>query len=228
VTEKTPLANPFWQYARDKIACEGTLTRAHREEKFPATIVRPSLTYGRSRIPAAYHNSAMSWTTAARLLAGKPVIIHGDGTGLWQVTHAADFAKGLLGLLANPRAVGESFHITTDEVLTWNRILETLAEILGIPANIVHIPTDFIAHFDPERAAGIFGDKQHSVVLDNAKIKAFVPGYSATISFAEGLRDTVGWFRADPARRVVDEKLDALMDKITAAYRRGLLKQLFQ
>jgi nucleoside-diphosphate-sugar epimerase len=222
VTEQTPLSNPFWQYARDKIACEEILMNAHREQKFPATIVRPSLTYGKSRIPGAYHNSAMSWTTTARFLTGKSVIVHGDGTSLWQVTHAADVAKGLAGLLGNPKAVGESFHITTDEVLTWNRIMETQAEILGVKPNLIHIPSEFIAHFDPDRAAGLLGDKQHSVVCDNSKIKKFVPSFVATIKLAEGLRETLNWFRADKSRQMIDEKFDALTDKIIAAYQRGL------
>ena len=222
ITESTPLSNPFWEYARDKIGCEETITRALHDKKFPATIVRPSLTYGNSRIPASYHNSAYSWTTAHRLLAGKPVIVHGDGTGLWQVTHAADFAQGLLGLLANPRAVGEAFHITTHEVLTWNAIATTLAATLGVAPNLIHIPTDFIAHHDPARGPGLVGDKQFSVVLDNSKIKSFVPAFSPTIPLATGLARTIAWFRADPKRQQVDPAMDALTDKIIAAYQRGL------
>ena len=217
VTEETPLANPFWQYARDKIACENTLLAAHAHSGFPATIVRPSLTYGRSRIPASYHNSAYSWTTAHRLLTGQPVIVHGDGAGLWQVTHAADVAKGLLGLLGNPAALGESFHITTDEVLTWNRILLTLAHTLGVEPTIVHVPADVLAHFDPIRGPGLLGDKQHSVVIDNTKIKRFVPAYHATITLAEGLRQTVAWFRANPARQLIDEQFNTLTNQIIAA-----------
>lgn len=217
VTEETPLANPFWQYARDKIACETALMAGHHQRQFPATIVRPSLTYGRSRIPASYHNSTHCWTTAHRLLAGKPIIVHGDGAGLWQVTHAADVAQGLLGLLGNPTAIGQAFHITTDEVLTWDRILLTLAQTLGVTAKIVHVPADVLAHFDPARGPGILGDKQHSVIIDNIKIKHFVPGFQATITLAEGLQQTVAWFRADPRRQTLDEKIDTLTDRIIAA-----------
>lgn len=219
--ESTPQCNPFWPYAQKKIAAEGVALGAYREAGFPVTIVRPSLTYGVSRIPAAYHNSTHSWTTAHRLLTGKPVIIHGDGTSLWQVTHAEDFAKGLVGVLGLPTAIGQAFHVTTDEVLTWNQILGTLAAVLGVKANFVHVPTELIAKFDPERAQGLYGDKCHSIVLDNSKIKRFVPGFAATVPFHEGLRRTVEWFRADAARQTVDGVYDALADRIVAAWGRA-------
>jgi nucleoside-diphosphate-sugar epimerase len=218
VDETTPLGNPFWPYAQLKIACEDLALQAHRQRGIPVTIVRPSLTYGLARIPAAYHNSAHSWTTAARFLAGKPVIVHGDGTGLWQITHAADFAKGFVGLLGNPAALGEVFNITTDEVLRWDEILTIQAELLGVPPKLIHIPTDFIAQFDPVKTPGLYGDKCHAQVIDNAKIKRCVPGFAATISFREGLARTLAWFKADPARQTVDATFDALTDRIIAAW----------
>ena len=219
VDEQTPLSNPFWQYAQQKIAFEELAVKMHRERGIPITIVRPSLTYGLTRIPAAYHNSACSWTTAHRFLSGKPVIVHGDGTGLWQVTHAADFAKGFVGLLANPAALGEAFNITTDEVLRWDEILTIQSELLGVKPNLIHIPTDFIARFDPVKVPGLYGDKCHAQVIDNAKIKRFVPGFAATISFREGLAQTLAWFKADPARRAIDPAHDGLTDRIIAAWR---------
>jgi nucleoside-diphosphate-sugar epimerase len=217
IDERTPLENPFWPYARLKIACEEVALRAGRERGVPVTIVRPSLTYGDSRIPGAYHNSAHSWTTAARMLSGKPVIVHGDGTGLWQVTHAADFAKGFVAVLGRKETHGEAYNITTDEVLTWDRIVVTLAETLGVQAKLVHVATDFIAKFDPARAEGLYGDKCHSVVIDNTKIKRLSPGFAATIPLREGLKRTIEWFRADPARQTVDAAFDALVDRIIAA-----------
>jgi nucleoside-diphosphate-sugar epimerase len=219
VDERTPLLNPFWGYAQLKIACEEMALKLHRERGVPVTIVRPSLTYGVSRIPAAYHNSAYSWTTAQRFLTGKPVIVHGDGTGLWQITHAADFAKGFVGLLGNAAAIGEAFNITTDEVLRWDEILTIQAELLGVKANLIHIPTDFIARFDPAKAAGLYGDKCHAQVIDNAKIKRVVAGFAATMGFREGLAGTLAWFRADAARQAVDAAHDALADRIVAAWR---------
>jgi nucleoside-diphosphate-sugar epimerase len=218
VTEQMPLGNPFWGYARLKIAAEQAAMEAFGRGKLPVTIVRPSHTYGDSRIPAPFHNSAHSWTYATRLLEKRPVIVHGDGTTLWQVTHAADFAKGFVGLLGNSKAIGEAFHVTSDEVLTWNQIVETTAEALGVTANVVHIPTDFIAKCDAAKAEGLRGDKMYSSIIDNTKIKTFVPGYRAEISFAEGVRRTVAWFRADARRQTLDREFDALTDRIISRY----------
>jgi nucleoside-diphosphate-sugar epimerase len=221
VTEETPLGNPFWGYAQLKIAAERVAMEAHAQGKFPVTIVRPSHTYGDSRIPAPFHNSAHSWTHATRLLEGRPIIVHGDGTTLWQVTHAADFAKGFVGLLGNPKTIGKAFHITSDEVLTWNQIVETTAEALGVKANLVHIPTDFIEKRDPAKAGGLRGDKMYSAIFDNTKIKTFVPGFEADIPFAQGVRRTIAWFRADPKRQTLDATFDALADRIIAAHIRN-------
>ena len=216
ITEETPLRNPFWDYARDKIACEERLLRAHVEEGFPATIVRPSHTYETS-FPVAVGGGG-SYTLADRLKKGLPIIVHGDGTSLWVVTHAEDFGRGFLGLLGNREAIGQAFHITSDEVLTWERIYETIAEALGVEANVVHIPSDFIARVAPGRAGSLLGDKQWSAVFDNSKIKRFVPEFRAVIPFREGIRRTLEWFEMDERRRRVDEKMREEMERILGAY----------
>jgi nucleoside-diphosphate-sugar epimerase len=214
VTESTPLSNPLWQYSRDKIACEDRLVRAYREENFPATIVRPSHTYDQTLVPLDG-----GWTVLGRMRQGKPVIVHGDGTSLWTLTHHRDFAQGFVPLLAHPRTLGEAFHITSDDVLTWNQITLALAAAAGCTADIVHVPSDLIAAADPDWGAGLLGDKAHSLVFDNSKLRSVVPGYRAVIPFEQGAREIVGWYDADPARQQVDTRLDALMDKLAAAYR---------
>jgi nucleoside-diphosphate-sugar epimerase len=214
VTESTPLRNPYWQYSRDKIACESLLTEAYREENFPATIVRPSHTYDQTSIPFDG-----KWTALARMRAGKEVVVHGDGTSLWTLTHHADFARGFVPLLAHPRTVGDVFHITSDDVLTWDQIAHTLATALGVTPHIVHVPSDAIAAADPEWGSGLIGDKAHSMVFDNSKLRTVVPDFCATIPFEQGAREIVGWHDEDPARQQIDERLDALMDKLVATYR---------
>lgn len=216
ITEETPLHNPFWVYAQAKIACEGRLMRAYREEGFPVTIVRPSMTYD-SNLPIAVGGWG-TYTLADRLLSGRPIIAHGDGTSLWVVTHAEDFGRGFLGLLGNGRAVGEAFHITTDEVLSWNQIYETIADALGVEAKIVHVPSDFIARVAPDMAGSLLGDKTWSVVFDNTKIKSFVPGFQAEILFQDGIRRTLDWFAGDEEQRVVDAAVNTEMDRILGAY----------
>jgi nucleoside-diphosphate-sugar epimerase len=213
VTESTPLKNPFWQYSRDKIACEDLLTREYREHDFPATIVRPSHTYDATKTILSG-----GWTNLARMLAGKPVIVHGDGTSLWTVTHHDDFARAFVPLLGHSRTYGEAFHITSDDVLTWDRIAHTLAAALGVTARIVHVPSDVIAAADPEWGAGLLGDKAHSMVFDNSKIRSIAPGWRATIPFERGAREIADWYLADPARQVVSDKLDAVMDKLAADF----------
>ena len=216
ITESTPLYNPYWDYARGKIACEDRLTRAYRETGFPMTIVRPSLTYD-PNFPIAIGGWGC-YTLADRLLKGKPMIVHGDGTALWVVTHADDFAQGFLGLLGNERTLGHAFHITSDQVLTWNQIYQTIAEELGVDANVVHIPSDFIAQVAPELSGSLFGDKMWSVVFDNTKLKTFVPSFQATIPFREGIRRTLAWFAADERRQCIDEAVNAQMERIIKAY----------
>lgn len=218
ITESTPLANPYWQYSRDKIACEEHLMQAYRQQGLPITIVRPSLTYD-TNFPIAIGGWA-SYTLPDRLLRGQPIIAHGDGSSLWVVTHSDDFARGFLGLLGNPQAIGHAFHITSDEVLTWNQIYETIAGALGVQANIVHIPSDFIVKVAPELRGNLLGDKTWSVIFDNSKVKAFVPGFQATIPFYEGIRRTLAWFHADERRRLIEPEVNAEMDRILAAYQR--------
>jgi len=216
ITESTPLHNPFWDYSRNKIACEARLMQAYREEGLPVTIVRPSHTYDLN-LPVAIGGSGC-YTVADRLLNGRPIIVHGDGTSLWVVTHAEDFARGFLGLLGNEQALGHAFHITTDEVLTWNRIYQTIAAALGVEAKIVHMSSDFIVRMAPQFTGSLLGDKAWSVAFDNSKIKAFVPGFQATIPFREGVRRALAWFAADERRRRIDEAVNAEMDRILKAY----------
>jgi nucleoside-diphosphate-sugar epimerase len=216
ITESAPLANPYWSYSRNKIACETRLLQAFRDDGFPVTIVRPSLTYD-ANLPIAIGGWGC-YTLPDRLKSGKPIIVHGDDSSLWVVTHAEDFARGFVGLLGNELTLGHAFHITSDEVLTWNQIYTTIADALGVEANIVHIPSDFIARVSPDLGAGLLGDKAWSVAFDNSKVKEFVPGFLATIPFREGIRRTLAWFDADPSRRRVDESVNAEMDRILVAY----------
>ncbi len=221
VTESTPLKNPFWDYSRDKIACEDELMKAYREKDFPVTIIRPSLTYD-TVIPVAI-GSWEDYTIVDRMKKGGKVIIHGDGSSLWTITHSDDFAVGFTGLCGNQQATGHSFHITSDEVLTWNQIYEAVANAAGVKLNMVHIPSDFIC-----RVAGslgqewmwgnLLGDKAVSSVFDNTKIKRFVPEFNATITFSEGIKRTLKWFEADPARMTVIDENNRLMDDIITQY----------
>jgi len=215
IRESTPLRNPFWQYSRDKIACEDLLVKAYREEGFPATIVRPSHTYDRTAIALTG-----GWTDIARMRAGKPVVVHGDGTSLWTLTHSSDFAKAFVGLLGLPQAVGDSFTITSDEYLPWNRIYELFAEAAGAPTpRLVHIASDTIAAAAPDLGPSLLGDKSHSVVFDNSKVKALVPEFICTVPFAVGVRQIISWFDSNPARQTVDQGLNATFDQLIAAAR---------
>ncbi len=214
ITESTPLANPYWAYSRAKIACEERLIRAYREEGFPVTIVRPSHTYDRTLLPFRG-----GYTVVDRLRRGQPIIVHGDGTSLWVLTHHRDFARGFIGLLGQDRAIGDVFHITADEWLSWNQIAAILARAAGATPRIVHIPSDFIAAFDPDWGASLLGDKAHSMIFDNGKIRRLVPDFAATIPFARGAEEIIAWYDADPARRRVDETLNATMDRIISAYK---------
>ena len=216
VTEETPLQNPFWDYARGKIACEERLMRAYAGEEFPATIVRPSHTY-ETNFPVAVGGGG-TYTLADRMRKGLPIIVHGDGTSLWTLTHSEDFARGFLGLLGNREATGQAFHITSDEVLTWGQIYRTIAGALGVEANVLHVPSDFIARVVPRLAGTLHGDKKWSAVFDNGKVKRFVPGFRAAVPFREGIRRTVAWFEADERRRRVDESLVGEMDLIARSY----------
>jgi nucleoside-diphosphate-sugar epimerase len=208
ITESTPLRNPEWEYSRNKIACEQLLVDAYRSSGFPATIVRPSHTYDRTSMPVLGR-----WTDIDRMRRGRPVVVQGDGTSLWVLTHHADFAKAFNGLLANPQAIGDSFHITSDEVLTWNQVYQALGAAAGVPdPQLVHVPSEVIARVEPSLGPGLLGDKAHSVIFDNSKVKALVPSYVATIPFAVGAREIISWYDANPERKVVDEATNAVMD----------------
>lgn len=222
ITESTPLGNPYWQYARDKIACEERLMTAYREEAFPVTIVRPSLTFDETGIPLVINSSQKPYTIVDRMLRGQKAIVPGDGSSLWAITHSSDFAKGLVGLLGNPEAIGQAFHITTDEVTTWDGFYQTVAAAAGVEANLVHIPSDFIIACLPDQRGRLLGDKTVSVIFDNSKIKQFVPDYRATTTFAEGICQSLAWFAANPARREIDHQSNTTWDKLISAYERGL------
>jgi nucleoside-diphosphate-sugar epimerase len=213
ITESTPLYNPYWAYSRNKIACEERLVRAYREDGFPITIVRPSHTYDRTKVPLMGH-----YTDIDRMRKGKKVVVHGDGTSLWVLTHHEDFAKGFVGLLGNDHAIGQAVQITSDEVLNWNQIYTIVGHAAGVEPQIVHVPSDVIATFDAEVGAGLLGDKAHSVIFDNSKLKRLVPDFVAAIPFSQGAREIVEWFDADPARQVVDAQVDDLIERIISSF----------
>jgi len=216
VRESTPLRNPFWQYSRDKIACEDLLVDAYRERALPMTIVRPSHTYDKTLLPFDG-----GWTVVDRMRRGAPVVVPGDGTSLWTLTHQADFAHAFVGLLGHPMAIGDSFHITSDEWLPWNEIYTTVAAAAGVEAELVHVPSDAIAAADPGWGAGMLGDKAHSMIFDNTKVKRLVPDYVARIPFVQGAREILDWYDADPARQEVDQAMDATMDDLVSRFRIG-------
>jgi len=211
ITESTVLDNPFWQYSRNKIACEEMLVDAYRKRKFPYTIVRPSHTYDKTLLPFDG-----GYTVVDRMRRGKPVIVPGDGTSIWTLTHHADFAKGFVGLLGNSHAIAEAYHITSDEWLTWNQIFDLVASAAGTVANKVHVPSDVIAAIDSGWGPGLLGDKANSSIFDNTKIKRAVPEFTCSVPFSEGAREIMSWFDADPKRQQVDPEADALMDRILA------------
>jgi nucleoside-diphosphate-sugar epimerase len=216
VTESTPLDNPYWEYSRNKIACEQRLMRAYCDEKFPITIVRPSHTYDQTLLPM--HGG---YTMVDRMRKGKPVIVHGDGTSLWVLTHHADFARAFVGLLGNSHAIGDAFQITSDEWLTWNQIYTLVAQAAGVEAKLVHVPSELIAAYDPQWGASLLGDKSNSMVFDNSKIKRVVPDFVASVPFALGARQIIQWYDADPARRQVDQAFDAIIERILAGYQKA-------
>lgn len=215
VIESNPLKNPYWQYSRDKIACEELLVNAWREDDFPMTIVRPSHTYDHTLLPFDG-----GWTVVERMRAGKPVVVPGDGTSLWTITHSRDFAVGFTGLLGKEAALGEPFHITGDEAPTWNRIYRDIASAAGVDdPHLVHVPSDAIAASDPDWGAALLGDKANTMIFDNSKIKALVPEFGRNATpFKIGAREIVAWHDADPERKTVDAERDALMDRLAEAY----------
>lgn len=222
ITESTPLANPYWQYSRDKIACEELLMKAYRENGFPATIIRPSHTYDERAVPLGVHGRNGCWQVIDRIRRGKPVIIHGDGTSLWTITHNSDFAKAYVGLVGNIHAVGQAFHITSDERVTWNQIYGMIADALGVPLHAVHIPSDYLAAVgDYDFAGSLIGDKANTVCFDNSKIKHFVPGFCATVRADQGIRQTVQYMLEHPEVQIPDPEFDAWCNRVISVFEQG-------
>jgi len=214
ITEDTPLGNPFWQYARDKISMEEAAWRACEESGFPATVVRPSLTYSESHLPGVFSSG---FGLLHRILQGKPIVSHGDGQSLWQITFNEDLARGFVGLFGNRQAVGQAYHITTDEVLTWDAIYRTMGQVLGREVKLVHVPTDLIEQVDAGTGESLRGDKMYSLVFDNTKIKQAVPGFAAQVTWREGLKRCLTWFDRHPKLKVADRSVDEKMDRILQA-----------
>jgi nucleoside-diphosphate-sugar epimerase len=225
INEGTPLANPFWQYSRDKIACEDFLMDKYREEGFPVTIVRPSHTYGNRSVPVGVHGDKGSWQVLRRMLDGKPVIIHGDGTSQWTLTHNTDFAKGFIGLMGNPLALGNAFQITSDQTLTWNQIYEGIAVVLGVELKPYYVSSAFLAAVGPyDFRGGLLGDKACTVLFDNTKLKRAVPGFQATVRFEDGIRDTISHILAHPELQVEDPAFDRWCDRVIAAQEAAIVQ----
>jgi nucleoside-diphosphate-sugar epimerase len=213
ITERTPLTNPFWQYSRDKIACENLLMKEYRTRGFPVTIVRPSHTYDKTLLPTDW-----GYTVIDRMRKGKKVIVHGDGTSLWVLTHHRDFAVGFTGLLGNRNAIGEAYHITSDELLTWNRIYTLLADALSVEPHFIHVPSEAITRLDPDMGPNLLGDKAHSVIFDNTKIKSLVPEFKADIPFSAGVKEIISFYLDNPAWQKIDAKIDQTIELIIGRY----------
>jgi nucleoside-diphosphate-sugar epimerase len=223
VSEATPLSNPLWQYSQNKIACEEYLMRLYRTEQFPITIVRPSHTYCESSIPLGVHGDKGSWQVIKRMLDGKPVIIHGDGSSLWTMTNSRDFAKAFIGLLGNIHAIGEAVQITSDETLTWNQIYECIARALNVPLKAVHVSSEFLAACSNyDFTGGLLGDKANSAVFDNAKLKRLVPEFTATIRFDEGIKETVDYVLSHKECQIPDEAFDKWCDIVINAINKSI------
>jgi nucleoside-diphosphate-sugar epimerase len=214
ITESTPLSNPYWEYSRNKIACEELLMKEYRNNGFPITIVRPSHTYDERSIPVAVHGKHGSWQVIDRILKRKPVIIHGDGSSLWTLTHSTDFAKAFVGLMGNRASIGEAVQITSDEALTWDKIYDSIGDALNVDVKKVHVVTDFIVACEPSYKGALLGDKSNTVVFDNSKIKRLVPDYVATTRFDQGIRLSIEYYMNHPELQVVDEEFDLFCDKI--------------
>ncbi len=225
ITESTPLANPYWEYSRNKIACEELLMAEYRNNGFPVTIVRPSHTYDNSSIPLGVHGNNGSWQVIKRMLENKPVIIHGDGSSLWTLTYNTDFAKGFIGLMGNIHAIGEAIHITSDESLTWNQIYEIIASALGVKLNAVHIATDYLAaSSDYDFTGSLLGDKSNTVVFDNSKVKRLVPGFNATVRFDQGIRLVLENIFSHPEFQTEDKEFDVWCDTVINNYINSIKK----
>jgi nucleoside-diphosphate-sugar epimerase len=222
ITEGTTTANPYWDYSRQKIACERVLERANSERGFPVTIVRPSLTYGLAQIPVAIGSWAKPFTLVERMRRKAKILVPGDGTAIWTLTHNSDFAKGLVGLLGQQAAIGEDYHITSDEALSWNQIYALVGEAAGVEPDVLHVPSDAVVAADPSQLGTLWGDKSYSTVFDNSKLRSIVPDFAATKRFVDGIRETVAWFDADPRRQAIDDNANALWDRLGAIYTAAL------
>jgi len=219
LTEDSPVGNAWWDYAQKKLACEQWLRQRQEEGGFPVTIVRPSHTYSQGWVPNPI--SSGSYTFAARLEQGKPVFIHDDGESRWTLTAAADFAVGLAGLAGKTEAIGEAFHITSDEVLSWNQIYAEIAAAVGVKSpQIVKVPTEFICRVAPQMTGTLKGDKAHPGVFDNAKIKRLVPEFRCRMPFRLGVRESVRWLRGHPEQRNLKPEIDALIEEVIGAWDR--------
>ena len=222
IDESTPLCNPYWQYSKDKIACEDRLMQEYRGNGFPVTIVRPSYTYNKTLIPFLFNSREHRWTLVDRMKKGKKIIVPGDGTSLFTITHNTDFAKGFIGLLGNFKSIGHAFHITSDEVLMWDQIARFIGTAAGVEPDIVHVSSDFICRISPEYTGGLIGEKSVSMVFDNSKIKRFVPGFIATMPFAEGIRESIRWYEANLELCSIDEDFNHLSDRIIRGWEKGI------
>lgn len=218
ITESTPLANPYWEYSRNKIACEEYLMKLYREEGFPITIIRPSHTYDERSIPVGAHGKDGSYQIVKRMLDGKPVLVHGDGTSLWTMTHNSDFAKGFIGLMGNIHAIGEAYHITSDETVTWNQIYQIIADALGVEYKPYYVPSDFLDEVGGyDFRGGLIGDKANSVVFDNSKLKRAVPGFCATVRLDQGIKKAVEYVLSHEEVQFIDEEFDEWCDHVIEA-----------
>jgi nucleoside-diphosphate-sugar epimerase len=223
ISESTPLANPFWDYSRNKIVCENFLMSKYRETGFPVTIIRPSHTYDERNVPLGVTGKKGGWQVIKRMLEGKPVIIHGDGTSLWTMTSSRDFAKGFTGLLGNIHAIGETVQITSDETLSWNQIYAAVANALGVELKAVHVSSDFLAASGPYNYTGeLRGDKANSVIFDNTKLKRLVPGFNADIRFDEGIKDTVAFVLSHQEYQREDPEFDLWCDRLIAVREKAI------
>lgn len=222
VDESTPLCNPYWEYSRNKIACEDRLMQEYRENGFPVTIVRPSYTYNKTSIPFLFNSREYRWTLVDRMRRGKKIIVPGDGTSLWTITHSTDLAKGFVGLLGNQKTIGHAFHITSDEVLTWNQIAHFIGAAVGVEPDILHVSSDFICKVSPDHTGGLIGEKSVSVVYDNSKIKRYVPEYCPSVPFSEGIKESIAWYEANPQLQKVDDAFNDLCDRIIRGWEKAL------
>ena len=222
ITEGTPLANPFWQYARDKIACEDFLAAKRRDHGFPVTIVRPSHTYGERKVPVGLHGAGGSWQVIKRMLEGRPVLIHGDGTSLWTITHTSDFARAFTGLMGNVHAIGEAVHITSDECLSWNQIYQCIAGALNVPLRACHVSSDFLAQCSRDLTGALLGDKANTAIFDNTRLRRLVPGFQAHVRFDQGVRETVAYVLAHKECQTDDPEFDEWCDRVIAARERAI------